>query len=321
MNVIERKQKDTSRNEFYGVDINDKAAVEKEYQRLQKRHRKITILVIIVLAILGIIGFDFFRVNSVGGKPIFALSKKVDRGTLFTGLGYKVLYCENGDRYIGSVLYKTCEEPDMYTFKTIVYDKLVTYTEKNQKLDKNNLTTLVINTIEKDEENEEGGSDYILDVSYKCNDGSSKCFQLAKEYNDTNNNHFYIRINKYNEIYDIVTFKDKGMYYDRLVADYTTKVKQYMIQEGKLNENNLRNFYVSLVSNNGKYKFRDHVYADSYLIKINYICSDNTNTCVTPFDKKDIDGDYANLSFLSSMFLDSSNTVALIGPKEYLEIE
>ncbi len=320
MNVINRKQKDTSRNMFYGVDVNDKQAVEKEYNRLQKQHRKVTILVIIVLAILGIIGFDFFRVNAGGGKPIFAISKKVERGTLFSGLGYKVLYCENGERYIGSVLYKTCAEPDMVTFKTIVYDKLVSYAEDSKKLNKNNLTNLTINTIEKDEENEEGGSDYILDISYTCNDGSNKCFQLDKEYNDTANNKIYIKINKFNEVYDIVTFKDSGMYYDRLVADYTTKVKQYLIQDGKLNEENLRNFSISLVSNNGKYKFRERVYADTYLIRVIYMCKDNSNTCVTPFDKQDIDGDYANLSFYASMFLDNLDTVTLIGPKEYLEI-
>ena len=75
MNIVNKKPQQT-KNVFYGVDVNDKQAVEKEYKRLQSQHRKITILVIIVLAFLGVVGFDFYRVNFIGGKPIFAVHKK-----------------------------------------------------------------------------------------------------------------------------------------------------------------------------------------------------------------------------------------------------
>jgi len=177
------------------------------------------------------------------------------------------------------------------------------------------------NEIEKDEDNEEGGSDYILDISYECKDGSGKCFKIGKEYNGTVNNKVYIRINKYNEIYDILYFKNSGIYFERLNEQYTEKVKQYMIDNQLVNEENVKLFKVELTSNNGKYKFRGNAYADSYLVKISYSCADNGNECVQAFDKKDIDGDFSNLVFYASMLLDSEDNVALVGPREYLEIE
>jgi len=192
LNIVNKKPQQT-KNVFYGVDVNDKQAVEKEYKRLQSQHRKITILVIIVLAFLGVVGFDFYRVNFIGGKPIFAVHKKVDRGTLFSGLGYKVLYCDNGERYIGSVLYKTCEEPDIVTFTHVVYEKLVDYGIKNKIIEMKNLNNLTINSLEKDEENDQGGSDYLLDITYECKDGSSKCFKTDKEFNNHLNKKIYIR--------------------------------------------------------------------------------------------------------------------------------
>lgn len=321
MNIIDKKPKDTSKNIFYGVDVNNKQAVEQEFKRLQARHRNITILVIFVLIGLGIVGFDFYRVNFIGGKPIFAISQKVERGTLFKGIGYNVLYCENGERYIGSVLYKTCEETDVTTFTHVVYEKLIDYGIENKRIDMNNLKQLDITNLEYDSKNDQEGNDYILDVTYECKDGSSKCFKTGKEFNDPFNIKIYVSINRYNEVYQILTFKDSGAYYDKLIEEYTEKVKQYMLEDGKINEELLRHFKVSLTSNNGKYKFRGITYADSYLIAIDYLCNDEEKNCVVPFDKKDIDGDYANLHFYASMFLDSDGEVALIGPREYLDIE
>ena len=57
-----------------------------------------------------------------------------------------------------------------------------------------------------------------------------------------------------------------------------------------------------------------------YLVQIDYLCTNNSNTCVLPFDKQDAEGDYANLSFLSSMFIDAEGNILLMGPKEYLNL-
>ncbi len=321
MNPINRKPNNTTRNVFYGVDINDKAAVQKEYEKLQKQHRKVTIIVVIVLLILSVIGFDFVRVNFMEAKPFFATSKRVEGGTLFSGLGYKVLYCENGERYLGSVLYKNCENIDMETFSEVVYNKFKDYVIKKKIVNENELKSLKINEIVRDEDNDASGGDYLLDITYECNDGSNKCFKTDKEFNSNINNKVYIRFNKYNEIYDLLTFKNSGEYYKKLNDDYTIKVRDYLIQDNRLNLDNVKEFKVRLVANNGKYKFRGNVYADSYLITVNYTCKDNSNECVTVYDKKDLDGDYANLSFNASMFLDDTNNVLLVGPREYLEID
>lgn len=319
MNIVNKKPQQT-KNVFYGVDVTDKQAVEKEYKRLQRQHRRITILVIIVLAILGFIGLDFYRVNYVGGKPIFAISEKVEKGTLFKGLGYNVLYCENGERYIGSVLYKTCEDIDS-SFTHIVYEKLIDYGIKSKIIDMNNLNKLEIINLEKDSDNEKDGSDYLLDITYDCKDGSSKCFKTGKEFNDLQNVKIYVSINRYNEIYQVLTFKNSGVYYDYLVELYTDKVKEYLKENQLLDEEDLAYFRLSFASNNGKYKFRGTTYADSYLIAINYSCNSDSDQCIKPFDKKDIDGDYANLVFYASLMLDSDGEVSLIGPREYLELD
>ncbi len=75
-----------------------------------------------------------------------------------------------------------------------------------------------------------------------------------------------------------------------------------------------------MVENHGKFKFRGTVYAESYLIQVDYLCHDGDNNCVTPVDKEDTEGDYANLSFLASVFMDAEGNILLIGPKQYLDL-
>lgn len=320
MNIIDKKPQEQTKNEFYGVDVNDRQAVQEEYNRLRKRHTIITIVVIIALIVLGFLAFDVYRVTELNGKPILAFSKKVDKGTLFSGIGYKVLYCENGERYVGSVLYKNCGDFDENSFTSLIYEKLIDYSIDKKTLDINNLNYLTISNAEFDESNDQDGADYYLDINYTCKDESSKCFKTDKEFNDPLKIGLYVRLNRYNEIYEIVTFKNSGEHYTKLVEDYTLKVKNYMLENEMITEDNLKSLKLSLVSNNGKYKFRGNIYADSYLIEINYLCNDNSNTCVKAFDKKDQEGDYANLQFFASMFLNENNEVILVGNREYLDM-
>lgn len=321
MNPINRKPAPKTENIFYGVDVNDKQAVEKEYARLKKQHRKMTVIVIIILAILGGIIFDFVRVNTLGGKPIVAISEKVENGTLFSGIGYKVLYCNDGSRYIGSVLYKTCSEPEMSTYTHVVYEKIMEYGDKKKIIDKKKLSNFVINNLEFDESNSEGGSDYLLDVTYTCSNGDNRCFKTPKEYIGTDNLKMYVRINKFNEVYDIVAFKNSGIYYDTLKADFQEKVKDYLIQNELIEEESLKDFRVSLTDTNGTYRYKGITYPDTYLIKIDYSCVDYGDSCVKVFDKKDYEGDYSNLSYYASLFLDDQNNVMIVGPREYLDMD
>ena len=320
MKIIDKKPMETPENVFYGIDVNNKVAVEKEFYRLKKQHRNVTIVVIVALLILGIFVFDFFRVNYFDAKPILAIEKKVKKGTLFTGLGYNVLYCKNGERYVGSVLYKTCEEPDMIEFSNLIYEKVVDYAVDKKILDKSNLKEFNFVTLTFDENNDKGGSDYLVNITYQCKNDSVTCFKTKKEFFSTENVNLYIRINKYNEVYDIIPFKTTGAYYKSLVESFTESAKLYLIENEKLDEVNLRSFKIKLTENYGKMKFRGTVYADSYLIEINYMCVDNGNECVKAVDKKDYEGDYSNLVFYASMFIDEEGNVSLIGPREYFDL-
>ncbi len=320
MDIIGKKRRDTSANYFYGVNVNDKEAVRVEYERLRKKHRNITIMVIIVLFALSLVIVDFCRVNYLGGKPLFAISKRVERGTLFTGLGYKVLYCQNGERYIGSVLYKSCDQFDERTFANVMYEKIIKYAEDTKALDRSKLDKFEITNIAYDEENEEDGGDYIVDIAFTCKDGSDKCFKTEKEYNDPLNIKVYIRLNRYNEIYAMTPFKTSGTYYDSLKENYTPKILEYLKSNGKVIEDNLSYVDINLVENHGKYKFRGTTYADSYMVEINYTCNDSSNTCIEASGKEDLVGDFSNLTFYMSMFLDENDNILLMGPKEYFEL-
>ena len=56
------------------------------------------------------------------------------------------------------------------------------------------------------------------------------------------------------------------------------------------------------------------------LVQITYLCNDNSNTCVHALDDNDLDGEFTNLMFYGSMFLDKENNVLLFGPKEYFDL-
>lgn len=319
MQPIDRKPAETPVNNFYGVNVNDKAAVEAEYARLQKNHRIGTILVIVALLVIGFFVYDFIRVMELGGKPIFVIEEKVEGGTKFKGIGYEVLYCNNGERYAAPSVIKKCTEESIVSIDNFVYKKFVDYAVDKKMLNKNNLETLEFNYVEYDGANDENGGDYHVNLKYMCK-ANKKCLNLVKEYESQDDVDIYVRFNKFNEVYEIAYFKDSGTYYDQLVALYTESLKTYLVENNKMDSENIRSFELALDDNYGKYKFRGTTYSDSYLVKITYLCKDNSNKCVHAFDDTDLDGDFTNLMFYGSMFVDSNGKVLLFGPKEYFDL-
>lgn len=319
MQPIDRKPVDNLENNFYGVDVNNSAAVEMEFQRIRKKHRNVTIIVIFCLIVLGFFIFDYIRVTELDGKPFIAIEEEVEAGTKFKGIGYEVLYCTNGERYVGPAVYKKCTEEESTTLSNLVYKKFVNYVTEEKMLDKKNLDSLEFNLVEVDEKNDLGGSDYHVNLKYSCK-SNKKCLSLRKEYYSNDNIDLYVRLDKYNDVDSILYFKDSGTYYDSLVELYSGKLKEYLLANEKIDEENLRDFKFSLVENHGKYKFRNVTYADSYLVQITYLCNDNSNICIHAFDDNDLDGYYSNLMFYGSMFLDNENNVLLFGPKEYFDL-
>ena len=99
-------------NYYNGIDLNNKEAVKKEFAKRKATHTFFTLILIAVFIGLGVVAFDFFRVYQMGQKPFFAVKKAVEGGSLYKGIGYEVLYCENGERHLGAVLYKTCEDEE-----------------------------------------------------------------------------------------------------------------------------------------------------------------------------------------------------------------
>jgi len=316
-----KKDEGQPSNYFYGVDVTNRKAVEKEYARLKKRHRIITIVALAVIAFLGLIVFDFVKVNYLGTRPLFAIRKKVENGTLYKGIGYNVLYCKSGDRYVGYVLYDSCLEFDQKTFIDSVYDKLIKYGDEKNLIKRNNYSSLKITDAIFDEELEDGGWDYYVEAELSCKGSNDRCFYFKKEFYDPSKIYFYIRYDQYNDITDVFTFKSTGAHVDQMKEEYIPKVKEYFKENNIItDEENIRDFKIEFVENYGKYKFRGTSYAESYLVEIKYLCQDNSNECVKPQDDIDLDGDYSNHMFMMSLFIDQYGDVALMGPKEYFDL-
>ena len=316
-----RKDEGQPSNYFYGVDVTDKKAVQAEYARLKNRHRIITFVALGVMAFLALIVFDFVKVNYFRAKPLFSVSKKVENGKLYQGIGYKVLYCNNGERYVGSTLYSSCHEFEEHTFMETVYEKIIDYGDENGLIKRNNFEKLELTRALYDGENADGGWDYFIEADLTCKKGNDRCFYFKKEFYDPSKIYFYVRYDPYNDLQEIFTFKKDGAHVDELKANYTDKAKEYLKSTGIIaDESAVRLFNIAFLDNYGKYKFRGTTYAETYLVEVNYLCYDNSNQCVVPQDDIDLDGDYSNYSFMMSMFIDENDNVALMGPKEYFDL-
>ena len=294
-------------NYTYGVDTNDKEAMKKEYKRLKRKHMLVSFLAILGIGILMFFGYDFVMVNMMNKKPLVATKERVDGGYFYQGVGYKILYCDNGDVYKAVIDKEKCSKVNGSTFDEVFYNSFMDYVKKEKIVDSLNLLKIDIINKEYDSDNNYGGSDYIVDMKYNCVDGSDSCFKVLKETNDQKTLKLYVSLNDVNKVADVFTFKNSGKYYDTLVSDYTEKIKQYKIDNGMINEEQLRMFSVKLVDNYGRYKYNGVMYADTYLVGIDYLCLDDGNACVVGENYQQ-----ENLYFEEVMLLDDENNVSLM---------
>lgn len=307
-------------NYYNGVDLNDKKAVEKEFYRQRRVHSFFTIIFIAMFGVLGVFLFDFFRVNFQEGKPLLALKQTVTGGTLYKGIGYQVLYCEDGSRHSAAVIYEDCNsnpDEEVNSFQKVLYNALVFYGTEKKFINIDNLDSLTINEYTFDEVNNQDGSDYLLDLTISCK-GDSDCFKTKKVFPDKNNIKVILRLDKANTAYDMIYFKETGAYNQSLVEQYSEKVKQYLIDNNYIKADDLRLFSIRMLEDYGLHKYKGVEYPRSYLISISYMCYSSENNCVEQFDKKDLEGDLTNMNYQASMFLDENDEIALIGHKEYL---
>lgn len=315
-----KEKQEQPSNYFYGVDVTNRKAVDKEFNRLRNKHRTITFFALIVIAVLALFIMDFIRVNYLEAKPILALHKQVDNGTLYSGIGYQALYCEDGERYVGATVYDSCSDVDSSSIEGVIYEKLVKYATDKGILDYSKLSSFQITSVTFDEDNDNEGSDYYVVASVSCKTTNKRCFDLSRDYSSNNNYHFYVRFDRYMEIYEVTSFKTSGEQYNKLVSDYSEKVKEYLIDKGYYDESRVKNYSVSLVKSYGSYLFRGVTYSEAYMIQIDYFCTDNSATCIKISDDADLEGDYSNYTVFMSLFIKDDDGVGLVGPKEYFDL-
>ena len=308
---------DMPSNYIYGVDTNNRQAVEKQYKKLKMRHILVTIFSTLIIGILIFLIYDFSRVNFMDEKPLLGIKEKVDGGYIYKGFGYKAMYCENGKIYKTYLEGKSCNEEELdNSFKGIVLREFKSYLIKNKYLDESNLKSLEIDNLTYDEDNDNGGGDYLVDVNLQCNDGGHSCMKVFKETSNQNNVQLFIRLDRNNKVYEIKAFKNTGKQYNLLKEYYTAKLKKYMIDNNMLVEDNLRYFKVELLNNYGRYRFDNVMYEDAYTIGIEYLCHDNSNTCVSRFDNS---LEYSNLYFEAAMFINELNEVGNLRSVQVLQ--
>ena len=296
-------------NIVYGVNVSDKEAVKKKMAEMRRNKTILTIISFIIIAVAGYIVYDFWNVSFNEGEPVLAIKSDVDSGTKFTGIGYVYIECNNGDIYLNEKddICNPKEVDEDRTFDDVLHDVLLVYLTES-KIINDKFGELTINSYNQDSENNNEGYDYFVDLTYTCNDGGYDCFKTLKDKTDKNNLQLYVSLDKTNTVYNVFTFKSKGIQYDKLKEDYKEKVKQYLINNNKYVEDNVRYYDIKLVSNKGKSMFGSTTYEDCYVINISYMCNDNGNTCISAYE----DGENNNLSFKANMFLDKDNEVKLI---------
>ena len=152
------------------------------------------------------------------------------------------------------------------------------------------------------------GTDYYIDLTYECVDGTSTCFKVLKEQTNQTNLKLYASLDKLNIVKEVSTFKTTGKKYNEIKEVYITKAKDYLISKEIYDEENVRYFNVELIKNLGRYRYKDLMYEDVYEIRLSYMCKDNGNTCITKID----DGNNTNLSFDVIMLLDGEDNIVLL---------
>lgn len=300
-------------NIIYGVNVHDKEAVKKKLKEMRRRKFILTNLALIVIGCLGFIFYDFYNVVKNEGTPIFALREKIENGVKYKGISFELIKCDDGKRYLNSwtkecIIEEEKEEPEVLSFDKILYDALNTYL-KDSGIVNDNLKTLTINEFVLDEEkNSYEGTDYYIDLTYECVDGTSTCFKVLKEQTNQTNLKIYASLDKLNIVKEVSTFKTTGKKYNEIKEVYITKAKDYLISKEMYDEENVRYFNVELIKNLGRYRYKDLMYEDVYEIRLSYMCKDNGNTCITKID----DGNNTNLSFDVIMLLDGEDNIVLL---------
>ncbi|MBR6133410.1 MAG: hypothetical protein IKQ29_01690 [Bacilli bacterium] len=306
MKIVDRKPEETPPNIFYGVDVNDKAAVKKELHRRQYRKFVGNIVFLVIFAMLCVFAYDTIRVTFFDKHPLIYIKENVDGGVLYKGFGYSKLYCNDGKSYPYLNKENKCLNKDR-TFSQAFYSSFYAYGVNNKIIDEKNIKTMKLSNIRSDGYNSYDGRDYLVDFSYSCMDEKSTCFKKLKKQKDEFNYLLYVSLDANNQVQNIFTFKNSGDYYKELRELYTEKVQQYLVDNGYMVEDQTTMFEISLVSNYGKVKYKGEEYYDSYVIKVNFACESSDSSCIEYKDFEYSKG----LDFEAAMLIDDDGNIKL----------
>jgi hypothetical protein len=98
-NWNDKKQQETKLI-IEGVDMNNREEVEKKFAELKRKKKTSSFFGLLAFLIIFVVVGDFVYVNFFDGTPILALREKLVDGIKYKGLGYEVLVCDNGDKYL-----------------------------------------------------------------------------------------------------------------------------------------------------------------------------------------------------------------------------
>ena len=307
MNIVNKKPQETPPNIFYGVDVNDKKAVKKELHRRQFRRFIGNIVFLVVFAIVCVFAYDTIRVTFFEKHPMFYIKENVDGGVLYKGIGYSRLYCDDGHVYNYLNKQNKCVD-NSRSFSQVFYSAFKVYAINNKIIDDKNIKSMKISNMVVDGNSSYGGSNYLIDFTFTCLDDTSNCFKKLKKQDDEFNYKLYVCMDNNNVVQNITAFVPYGNFYNELVNDYSDKVKQYLIDTSHIDEELLDIFEIHLEANYGKVKYKGTYYKDSYLIKVNFTCSDSSYTCI---DFKEYSYD-KNLVFEAGMLVDDEDNILIV---------
>ena len=316
------KPQETPVNKFYGVDVNDKEAVKREFKRLKRQHALVTFITVIILGIMGLFAFELYRVNILEQHPILAIKKRVDNGYLYRGIGYESLYCDDGTKYVMNSAYASCNDNGVTKYDGVILKSFKEYAKENNMMDESKLLTLSIESYEFDETTTETYTDlntgekvtneynyYLVQFNYSCSNDSHLCINFGREFKDYTDAKVYVKMNKDNKVVSVEHFKASGIYYENLKADLIPKVREYFVNTNLIPDDEaIRTFGLTIKESYGYYKYNGTYYGDAYVVSIEYTCLDNGNTCVdfTNYD------DTENLTFNIALFIDLEGNVSTI---------
>lgn len=173
--------------------------------------------------------------------------------------------------------------PDNTKKKDILKKVFKNYYENNNFVNKDNLDTWEIQTIQYMKSKEETNL-YQLTGTYSCKDNTPDCLSFAVASDPVDNVYSFdiiVEIKEKKDVYTIVNVEN-NIYYDKSMSitkeELISLLKDYTKNSNLIDESKLTNWDIATVTYMGYYK--ETTNKKYYMLKGTYICNDNSGTCI-----------------------------------------